>query len=276
MMIGDILALTDGEEPVSSSGDVALEIARTFSAHLTIVGTPRDPGQIFYLAQAPAKVLVEAVRHFNHNADNAAMVIAERAGANSIKCQRRTIEALPSELPAIIGRIARRFDLCVLPLPSVESNHADQKLFEAVLFHSGRPVICAPRDCVPRLTFDRISIAWDGGRQAARAVADSLPFLRRAHWVEIVSVSGSRETAEDEFPAWTIANHLACHGVTCEIKQLAGKGTIASQIFARVAETQSDLIVMGGYRHSRLREALIGGTTRDLLESARIPILMSR
>ncbi|MFY9684170.1 MAG: universal stress protein, partial [Pseudolabrys sp.] len=122
---------------------------------------------------------------------------------------------------------------------------------------------------------DRIMVCWDGSRVASRAVADSMPLLKKAKQVEIVIVS-SKPAKDDELPGADLGQHLARHGLSIGIKRITSPDTdVASMILSYAADSSADLIVMGGYGHSRLREFVLGGVTRGLLESMTVPVLMS-
>jgi nucleotide-binding universal stress UspA family protein len=118
-------------------------------------------------------------------------------------------------------------------------------------------------------------ICWDGSRPAARAIADAIPFLKRAKNVEIVVVTGERDKS-GEITGANMSRHLARHGVTVEIKRLAaGNVDVQAAILAHAADSGADFMVLGGFGHSRLREFILGGVTRSILASMPVPVLMS-
>jgi len=122
---------------------------------------------------------------------------------------------------------------------------------------------------------DRVLVCWDGGRQAARAIADALPFLHRAKAIEVVTVA-TEPLKSDDLPDTDIARHLARHDLKVDLKRIVRRGIdVADSIVSYAADVSADFIVMGGYGHSRLREVILGGTTRGLLSSMTIPTLMS-
>ena len=125
------------------------------------------------------------------------------------------------------------------------------------------------------MTLDRVMVCWDGSRAAARAVGDALPFLKKAKQVEIVIVS-TKPNEKDEMPGADLGQHLARHGLKVEINQITSPDIdVASTILSHAADFSTDVIVMGGYGHSRLREFVLGGVTRGMLESMTVPVLMS-
>jgi nucleotide-binding universal stress UspA family protein len=124
------------------------------------------------------------------------------------------------------------------------------------------------------LKLDRIMACWDGSHNAARAIADALPFLKRGKTIEIVMVaSGGSKT--DELPGADLGEHLARHDLKVEVKRLVADIDVANTILSYAADSAADFIVMGGYGHSRLREFVLGGVTRGILESMTVPVLMS-
>jgi nucleotide-binding universal stress UspA family protein len=125
------------------------------------------------------------------------------------------------------------------------------------------------------VTLERVLVCWDGSRPATRAIADAMPFLKRAKAIDIVAVSGERGKGS-ELVGTNMARHLARHDLTVELKRIAaGDVDVPSAIKSHAAATGADFMVMGGYGHSRLREFILGGVTRTVLSSSTIPVLMS-
>src|SRR5262249_32763384 len=138
---------------------------------------------------------------------------------------------------------------------------------------SGRPVLVVPYIQKGPLKLDRVLVAWDGSRNAARAIADAMPLLAKAKTVEVVIVGKGKS---DEIPGADIAQHLARHDLKVELKRIVSpESDIASTLLSHIADTAADFIVMGGYGHSRLREFIYGGVTRSILSSMTVPALMS-
>jgi len=174
----------------------------------------------------------------------------------------------------LFAQIARRFDISVVGQAQREQGATDELIIEGALFESGRPVIVVPYIQKSGLTLERVLVCWDGGRTAARAVADAMPFLTRAKAVDLVIVAEERKN--DEVTGVRMSEHLARHGAAVSVKRIA-KGDLSVQdaILSYAADSSADFMVMGGYGHSRLREFILGGVTRSILNSMTVPVLMS-
>jgi nucleotide-binding universal stress UspA family protein len=146
---------------------------------------------------------------------------------------------------------------------------------QGALFDSGRPMLVVPYIQREGLKLDRVLVCWDGSRNASRAIADALPFLERAKAVDVLVVGKGRDRG-DEIPGADIAQHLARHSLNVDLKRIVAADTdVANTILSYAADSSADLIVMGGYGHSRLREFVLGGATRGILQTMTIPTLMS-
>jgi len=163
----------------------------------------------------------------------------------------------------------------VVGQPEREHPAPEEIVDEGALFESGRPVIVVPFIHKGALKLDRVMVCWDGSRAATRAIADSLPLITKAKQVEVVIVANGRAKS-DEVPGADLGQHLARHGLKVDVKRITSPDIdVASTILSYAADSSTDLIVMGGYGHSRLREFVLGGVTRGILESMTVPVLMS-
>ena len=125
------------------------------------------------------------------------------------------------------------------------------------------------------LKLDLVMVCWDGGRQAARAINDAMPLLAKAGRVEVVIVA-NEPGKQDEIEGADIGKHLARHGLKVEVKRItAGKIDIGAALLSHAADNATDFVVMGGYGHSRLRQFILGGVTRSILQSMTAPVLMA-
>ena len=171
-------------------------------------------------------------------------------------------------------RLARATDLVVLDQPGAALDTKDLILEEA-LFHSGRPILVAVTRKTMAVHPRRIVVGWDGSAHAARAVGDALALFPSIEMAEIVSVDGEKDLS-NALPGADLAQHLAHKGVTTTLASLSARGTsVGSVLDGHAKRTDSDLIVMGGFGHSRLREFLFGGVTVELTEGASVPLLIA-
>lgn len=197
---------------------------------------------------------------------------AKRAG---LSAESRVISASMSSAADQFARIGRRFDLVVVGQADPDEGIQDEVVDETALFESGRPVVFVPFVQKGGVKLDRVMVCWDGGRAATRAIADSLPLLRKAKQVEIVMIA-SKSAKGDEVAGADLGQHLARHGLKVDVKRITSPDIdVASTILSYAADSSADMIVMGGYGHSRLREFILGGATRGILESMTVPVLMS-
>ena len=215
-------------------------------------------------------------RALAEEAANAAMTrLKEMARRTGVAVEARLETTSLAGAANIFGHLARRFDLSIVGQANPDVVGPQELIIEAALFQSGRPVVVVPYIQKTGLTLNRVLVCWDGGRQAARAIADALPFLHRAKAVEVVVVA-TKPLKSDDSPGADIARHLAHHDLNVCLKRLVTGGTdVANTILSYAADVSADFVVMGGYGHSRLREFILGGATRGVLSSMTIPTLMS-
>jgi nucleotide-binding universal stress UspA family protein len=276
-MIKDIIV----NLPVGKSGDAAahfaVSVAGRLNAQLTGIAFLYEPllPPMIDLYALPADVM-EAQRSENERTAKAAVAsFAQASRRAGVAGETRVIEASVADAPGQLAQIARRFDLCVVAQPRPDEPALARLFVEAALFETGKPVLVVPYIQTAGLKLDRIMVCWDGSRSAARAVGDALPFIAAAKATEIVMVAGE-PAKSDELSGADIAHHLARHGAKVEVRRIASSEIdIAATILSTAADESADLLVMGGYGHSRMREFLLGGVTRGILSSMTVPALMS-
>jgi nucleotide-binding universal stress UspA family protein len=275
-MIKDLvvnLSLGDGRDPAA---EFAVSAAVALDAHVAGVAFLYDPFVPAMDMGAIPSDLIEIQRVESERlAANAIARFNEVARRNGISAEARNIEAASSLASDRFAGIARRFDLSVVSQPRPESSGSDAMFVEAALFGSGRPLLVVPYIQQAGFKLDRVLVCWDGSRTAARATADALPLLAKAGTTEVITVTDGAGD-QDEIPGFDIAQHLARHGIKVELKRVVrGDVDVPNVILSHAADTSADLIVMGGYGHSRLREFVLGGATRGLLQSMTVPTFMS-
>jgi nucleotide-binding universal stress UspA family protein len=208
-------------------------------------------------------------------AQQAADRFEEAVRREGVSAEHRIIESSLGSAANRFGRIARHYDLSVVGQTAPDLAVPDDLLIEAALFQSGRPAVVVPYIQKDDIQLNHVLICWDHSRNAARAVADALPFLVRSKKAEIVMVT-RHDGKPGDLPGAEIAGHLARHGVNVELRQLiAADVDVANAVLSYAADTGVDFIVMGAYGHSRLREFVLGGATYGMLRSMTVPVLMA-
>lgn len=275
-MIKDLvvnLSVAPGRDPAA---EFAISLAGAFAAHAAGIAFQFDPLVPTVLMDGVPRDVIEAQRAESEQAAKAAVARFEEAARGaSLRAETRIVESTVAGAAIRFAHIARRFDLSVTAQAEPDKGGAEELFVEQALFDSGRPVLVVPYIQAAGFKTDRIILCWDGSRTAARAAADSMPFLARAKLVEVFIVE-SGKLKSDEMPGADIAVHLARHGLNVSVtRTVSGDIDVASAILSYAADSGADLLVMGGYGHSRLREFILGGATREILTSMTVPTLMS-
>ncbi len=175
-----------------------------------------------------------------------------------------------------IAAFARAFDFTVVGQAEPGRSPRNDEIAGQLLLESGRPVLVVPAIQRAPATFARVAVAWDGSATAARAFGDAMPILERADKVEVVSVTTAHSPHAIVQGGERLAQRLVRGGVAATFKRLPSEEDAANALLSYVADTGADLLVAGGYGHSRLREALFGGVTRTFLSSQTLPMFLSR
>ena len=255
---------------------VELAEANDAHAYALCIGVDRSPHG-YYEAGGNALLLQQAL----DQAQEEASVLVSKAEAllapSGIRwATERGVSALAG-MGELVANRARFSDLVVMPLPYGKGKGSDMEVaVEAALFGGRAPVLVMPDDAKPVSDFKTVIVAWNEGVEAMAAVRKSLPILRAADLVRIVTVGPATHRTDQTDPGGMLSQMLARHGVTCEVEVLGKTLPRTSDVLNRhVTDTGADMLVMGAYGHSRLREAILGGTTRNMLENATVPVLMA-
>jgi nucleotide-binding universal stress UspA family protein len=203
--------------------------------------------------------------------------LAERMARFPLSNEVRRIDGNLWEISSGVAAVARCADLFVMSRPyDTDSSEQWTSLFEAVLFGGGRSVVVVPPNSRPGNAIHRVLVCWRNTREAARAVAEAVPFLEKATKVTILSVDPEQKGDGRSDPLVDIARHISHYGTPVEVAIEQSQGRDVSDVILEQARTMSaDLIVMGGYGHSRAREWILGGATRNTLLTSEFPILMA-
>jgi nucleotide-binding universal stress UspA family protein len=269
-----VLNLSIGKDQ-DGARDYAISLARELGAHLSAVAFAYEPIPATTLIDdAPGEWFDELREEAEKSANSAVERFNAAVRGSGILAEARGLTTTMAGAADLFGRIARRFDLSVVRQAQPGSDNADPLIIEAALFDSGRPVLVVPYILRGGARFDRIMVCWDGSRGAARAIGDAMPLIERSKAVEVVIV-GDRPKSR-EIPGADIAQNLARHGAKAEVREIVAPDVDAGNIIlSHAADSSADLMVMGGYGHSRFREFVLGGVTRSILSSMTIPTLMS-
>lgn len=257
--------------------DAAAGLAAAHDAHLVglaVVPPLHVPGVAH--AEVVVQILTEQWEREGRDARARAADFEQRARRAGVRhVETRVTDGDAARIMALHARYA---DLCVVSQPDdLEQAGPAARFAEAIVLAAGRPVLVLPTANAVDTLGERVMIAWNAGREATRAVTDALPLLRKARKVRVVTVDAEPGAGgHGEMPGADIALYLARHGVETAVEQThAGDVEVGAWLLSRAADFGADLIVMGAYGHSRLREFVLGGVTRTMLETMTVPVLMS-
>lgn len=281
-MIHDLMLPMTGTagDPNALAGAVAL--ASRLGAHLSVVETVNLPVPMpSPWGIAPDPKLSQLYGELRAKGEANAAALRQQLEREEVSQEVRVVEAKFTEPPRTIALLARYADLSILTAPT-HQNDGDAAVvracFSALLFESGRPVLAIPPHHPLQLPMSHVVVAWQPTREATRALHDALPLLRTAGSVDVVTVDPViGESHHGEQPGADIATHLARHGLRVNVVVLQRQRgeTVATVLLRHAAESGASLLVAGGYGHSRLRQWVLGGTTRELLQAIHLPILFS-
>lgn len=261
-----------GGEAAASLG-YGLTLARDAGAHLTV----QSAALRLMTTGLPLCGLADEIIGAENGrlavlARKAAERIREGAEGAGVVCTAESPSLMHHEVVARLSTRAQLHDLTVLDAEPFAAL-PDRDLMEGVLFGSGRPVIVVPPGW-DTFRARRIVVAWDGSAQAARAANDALPFLRAAEAVAMVCVEET-ERLLSTVPGAEFAPHLARHGVEVTVDDRPVEVDVAESLRRAAEHFGADMIVMGAYRHSRIREWFQSGATQSLLARSPIPLFLA-
>jgi nucleotide-binding universal stress UspA family protein len=276
-MLNDIVVHIPADRPADGLVACAVSVARAFDAHLDGIVCTYQPINPAIVVGASAAYFAAANQH-NTDSDEAAARLDQfeiAARAAGVTHGARSVCDTPVLANQALSEISRLYDLSVVIQPDRAKPGHQDPLPESVLFNSGKPILMVPFVHTGPIALDRVLICWDGGRQAARAVQDAMPFLRQAKEIDIVAVNEDEDVVGQASSEALLA-HLMRHDLAATHHHLTAPPTnIHNTILSFAADVSADLLVMGGYGHSRLREFIMGGVTRGIFKSLTLPALIS-
>ncbi len=269
-----ILVLDDGGAGSDAALRAAMMVARGFSGHIDVLHVRADPETMVpVVGEAMTGAMVEQMmeamtRSVAARAAKAREVFDKVVAASGLSTAWHEVTGREPDVLTSRGRVA---DLIVMNRPNGENEGPMAATLDAALFDTGRPVLVVPAKA-PESLGERIVVAWNGSAQSSRVVGAALPLLARAKEVTILTGDG----ADVKVPAAQLLPSLARHGIQARHEAFAvSHGHVGKALLEQLTQRRADLLVMGAYGHSRLREMILGGATREVLAHCRIPVLMA-
>ncbi|MFC3167713.1 MULTISPECIES: universal stress protein [Paracoccus] len=259
--------------------DAAAALTARVDGHLSVLSLGLDHTQVgYYFSGGTPYVFQDAIDMAMEQAESLDQTVRQHlARYADLRWSSEAMVAQIGGISNLVGMRARFSDLTVLARPYGENAPGEaEAVVEAALFEGGCPILVLPGTDLPADPPRKVLVAWNQSLEALAAVRRALPLLQAAQSVEITIID-PRHGTEGSEPGAALTQMLTRHGVHAEIAVLARTaGTVSEEINRRATEIAADLVVMGAYGHSRFREAILGGATRNMLEKARVPVFMAR
>jgi nucleotide-binding universal stress UspA family protein len=273
MAYRSILTYYDNGAPAKQRLNSAIALARQFDAHLTVAAFSYEPGIPPYAyGESAGLVMAEFIEECKRAVHELAKQIDARLQAEGVRGEVKPIVCPAGLLSYELGRLAQFAELTVLGRPYGDG--ADETAADAltgVLFDGDAPALLCPGGTTA-INTTNVVVAWNNSREALRAVRYAMPLLTRAGKVTILMVEPGAAGAA--LPGEALATMLDRHGAVVEVSDIPKTGApIGALLGQRVLELGAGLLVMGAYGHTRFREYIMGGATRDLLERLPVPVL---
>lgn len=277
MAFKSILTVTLGSTVRPEALDAAIALAAREGGHLDVLCLGVDRVQVGYYFDTASPALVEeGIARAKGEAAGARDAVEARLQNEDIPWSVRAAVVQIGAIPDVVGHIARFNDLVILPKPYGDDREVeDVAVLESALFEGRTPVLVMPDG--PVAEFGRnVVIGWNESVEALSAIRTALPVLKAADRVDVSIIGPDTHAPDQSDPGADLCRMLSRHGVEVQATVLA-KTTprVSDTLLRHAADEGADLIVMGAYGHSRFREAILGGATRNLLETTSLPIFMS-
>jgi nucleotide-binding universal stress UspA family protein len=258
----------------------SVSVAADLNARITAISFEVDPRPLdgdyirpFSAGRSPLKTPEQKKSLIN--AEQMMAVFDAAARASGIQYRKITKRCFPDNFSPYLACHARTIDLSLVPIRPYDEMH--EKVVEGLIFESGRPLLIFSGGSADRLSssFDHVAIAWDHSQQATRAVSDARPFLQSARSVRVFTAT-DEETPTEQESGEALVEHLSTHGIKARFEVIPKGASSMGKIFeAYVKASAIDLLVMGAYRHSRLREFFMPGATYTVVGDPPCWVLMS-
>jgi nucleotide-binding universal stress UspA family protein len=279
-MIKDILLpLTSFPVPTSAHAiEIAVAMAESLGAQVSAIAFEMDIQSPVGLYADPVGVSGILAADRKKSADNARDLLRTFetvAAGKPIAHDHSLLRCAPLDIPKRLAAEARFRDITMMPLSGTRA--AEQDIAELLVFESGRPILVFPEDLnyAPTRSLKNVAVAWDFSRPSTRAIADALPVLQQAKQVRVFTVVDDKPIASTESGA-KLAEHLSRHGVEIMLENVKSNGRAIGTVFEQyIGEHEIDLLAMGAYGHSRMREFILGGATKSVLSRPPTWVLLS-
>lgn len=277
MAYKSLISFVTSGERLDNFLDAASELAERLDAHLEICCLAVDSTQaIGFFAGAPAVIYQDSLESLRAEAEILREKVRARLSGRPIRWSTEDVVVPMGSIGSYVGLKARFSDLVLLPCPYGDTSAPqDEIITESALFDGNASVLVLPKDMKTLPDFRRIVLAWNQSEEALHAARAAMPVMIAADLVNIVVIDPPAHGQERSDPGGLLTTMMARHGVKAEVAVIASGGLDVSQSLQRhIRDKNADLLVMGAYSHSRLRQAILGGTTRSLLADAGTPIFM--
>lgn len=279
MAYRSLVTFVAAESGMNDLLDKAVDLCRRFDAHLEVccLGVDTTQAMGFY-AGAPAVIYHQALDSAQATARKLQELTETHLKSSGIRYGTDSAVLSLGGVNALVGFKARFADLVILPRPYGDARGVqDEVITEASLFEGGAPVLIVPDGPDDLPAFQRIVLAWNQSAEAIHATRAALPLLADADLVNVAIVNPPAQGAERSDPGGLLATFLVRHGVETEVSVLAKTLPRTSDVLRRhMLDKDAQLMVMGAYGRSRLREAILGGATREMLESCEQALFLAR
>ncbi|MBC8269873.1 MAG: universal stress protein [Rhodospirillaceae bacterium] len=286
MSIKTILVPIDGTEVSRTALDTALLLGRDLAAHVDVLHVATDPKDaVPLLGEGMSAAIIEemiqlAEREATERTARAEAMFEDARSRFGLAAQESppsgedgsaALVKMTGREDVLCAEKGRLVDMVVAARPTEKSDASLAMTINAAIFETGRPVLIAPPH-LPEMIGGKIAISWNGSAEASRAVAAAMPLITRAQSVTIL-------TAENDKTSSTVAAELvtyfAWHGVSADSRNLPGGSQVGEVLLEDCKTIGADLLVMGAYTHSRMRQLILGGVTKHVLANAELPVLMA-
>jgi nucleotide-binding universal stress UspA family protein len=267
--------LTYPEQAIAEALPPLSSLLENFATHVTYCGVEIDVPDLAGRWGASLVALPQMVAEVESRSRRCAADLLHHASLleSTLHADRLTIRAAFADPGPAIARQARNHDFSAFAVRNQSTDH--QTIAESLIFGAGRPLLIVPEQDAYTSSIKRLAIAWDGSATAYKAIVDAMPLIAKSSEVVVLTASDDKKVPQPTTDA--MLGYLARHGAEASLKEVvSSKAGIGEDLQRSAMLVNADLLVMGAYGHSRLREFVLGGATADVLRNPMMPIFLSR